>query len=267
MQNGWVKLHRELMDKPIWEASTAVQKVILITLLTMANHKEKEWEFNGKKYKAEPGQFVTSLESIRKKSGKDVSIKNVRTALLRFEKYDFLASQSTNRNRLITIVNWEFYQQKDDEVASEPASNRQATGKQPATNKNVRTKELKDLKDIRPKSATTEEDFESAHLLFNLIKQNFPNSKKPNFEKWANEFRLLRDVDFALRKDVKYIIQWSQQSSFWKSNIRSAEKFRKQYPTLYIQAEEAFKKQNVVAINSRKPDFEALKERLRNEEN
>lgn len=140
---GWVKLHRELMEKPIWESSTLEQKVILITLMMMANHKEKEWEFNGQKYVAKPGQFVTSLESIAKKAGQDISIKNVRTALKRFENYGFLANQSTNRNRLITIVNWELYQSKDDEVASQTASNGQATGKQRATNKNVRKKECK----------------------------------------------------------------------------------------------------------------------------
>lgn len=139
---GWIKLHRELLEKPIWEGSTPEQKVILITLLTMANHKEKEWEFKGEKYKALPGQFVTSLESIVKKAGNGISIKNVRTALNRFEKFGFLANQSTNKNRLITIVNWELYQALNDttgkQTGKQLAGNGQATGKQLATNKNVR---------------------------------------------------------------------------------------------------------------------------------
>ena len=37
--------------------------------------------------------MITSLESIREKAGKDISIQNVRTALLRFEKYDKLIEQ------------------------------------------------------------------------------------------------------------------------------------------------------------------------------
>src|SRR5690625_3339037 len=95
VSKGWVKLHRELMDKPIWEGSTPEQKVILITLLTMANHKEKEWEFKGERYLAKPGQFVTSLGSIVKKAGNGISIRNVRTAIDRFEKYGFLTNEST----------------------------------------------------------------------------------------------------------------------------------------------------------------------------
>ena len=101
----------------------------------MANHEEQEWIWQGKKYKCKPGQFITSLKSIAEKSG--TSIKNVRTALKNFEQiYEFSASISTNKNRLITITNWELYQSKEGKVASRTASKRQATGKQVATNKN-----------------------------------------------------------------------------------------------------------------------------------
>lgn len=135
---GWIKLHRELANKAIWQESTPEQKTILITLLMMANHQEKEWEWKGERYKAHPGQFVTSLESITKKCGKGISIQNVRTAINRFEKYEFLTNESTNKNRLITIVNWELYQSKDDELTSNLTSNQQATNKQLTTNKNVK---------------------------------------------------------------------------------------------------------------------------------
>jgi hypothetical protein len=132
---GWLKLYRELIEKPIWKCTTPEQKAILITLLCMANHEEQEWIWRGKKYKCKPGQFITSLKSIAEKSG--TSIKNVRTALKNFEQiYEFSASESTNKNRLVTITNWELYQSRDGKVASKAASKRQASGKQVATNKN-----------------------------------------------------------------------------------------------------------------------------------
>lgn len=134
--SGWIKVHRDLLDKPIWIESTPEQKTVLITLLMMANHQEKQWEWQGKPYKVEPGQFITSLESIARKCGKGVSIQNVRTALKRFEKYGFLTNKSTNKNRLITIVNWGFYQNNGDELTNKLTSNQQATNKQPTTNKN-----------------------------------------------------------------------------------------------------------------------------------
>lgn len=137
---GWIALHRKLLDKAIWTESTPEQKVILITLLLMANHAEKEWEWQGQKYVAKPGQFVTSLPKIVEACGNGISIKNVRTALKRFEKYGFLADKSTNKNRLITINNWAFYQDKPDEhgrhTGSQVADNRQATGRRVASNNN-----------------------------------------------------------------------------------------------------------------------------------
>ena len=139
-RGGWIVLHRKLLDKPIWFESTAEQKVILITLLLMANHAEKEWEWQGQKYVAKPGQFVTSLPKIVEACGNGISIKNVRTALKRFEKYGFLADKSTNKNRMITINNWAFYQDKPDghgrQSGSQVADNRQATGRRVASNNN-----------------------------------------------------------------------------------------------------------------------------------
>lgn len=104
---GWVKLYRCLVEKCIWLQSTPEQKVILITLLTMANHKEKQWEWNGKKFDIMQGQFVTSLDQLAKKCGIGIRIQHVRTALVRFEKLEFLTNQSTKTGRLITIVNWQ----------------------------------------------------------------------------------------------------------------------------------------------------------------
>lgn len=123
---GWIKIHRELMEKAIWKCSSPEQKAILITLLMMASHKEQEWEWQGKKFTIKPGQFITSLKSIRENAGSGISIQNVRTALERFEKYEFLTSKSTNKNRLITVANWGLYQEQDDKLTSKLTSSQQA---------------------------------------------------------------------------------------------------------------------------------------------
>ena len=90
---GWIKLHRELRSKAIWNTSTPEQKTILITLLLMAQYTTNQWEWNGGQYKCKPGQFVTSLDNIVKECGKGVSIQNVKTALKKFEKYEFLTNE------------------------------------------------------------------------------------------------------------------------------------------------------------------------------
>lgn len=148
---GYFKLWRELMIKPIWLNSTPEQKAILITLLAMANFNGKEWEWKGEKFKAEKGQFITSLESIAKNSGKGVSIRNIRTALERFEKLEFLTNESTKTGRLITIINWPGYQQDEKETDKatdkDPTKTRQRHDKDPTTREEVK-KDKKDKNDI-----------------------------------------------------------------------------------------------------------------------
>ena len=140
MSDGWVKIHRELFEHPIWRNSTPEQKTILITLISMANHEPNKWEWGGKEFEVKRGQFVTSLDSIAEKCGKGVSIRNIRTALQRFEKMQFLTSKATNKGRLITICNYCKWQDKQSETDKQSdkqvTSNRQATDKRVTTNKN-----------------------------------------------------------------------------------------------------------------------------------
>ncbi|WP_171333733.1 DnaD domain-containing protein [Enterococcus cecorum] len=148
-KGGWIKLYRELLEKPIWFESTPEQKTILITLLLMANHEGRQWEWQGQKYYAAPGQFVTSLPKIVEACGPGVSIQNVRTALKRFEKYEFLTDKSTKKNRLITINNWAFYQDNPNnpnrQANSQLTVNQQSANSQLTSNKNVRNKEYKNI--------------------------------------------------------------------------------------------------------------------------
>ena len=133
--NGWIKLHRKLLDKAIWRDSSSEQKAILITLLLMANHTESEWEWKGEQFHCSPGQFRTSLESIAAACGKGISIQNVRTALKKFEKYGFLTNESTKTGRLITLCNWEHYQAPEEE--RNKASPRQVTMHQQTPNRQL----------------------------------------------------------------------------------------------------------------------------------
>jgi hypothetical protein len=138
---GFIYLWRKLLDSVDWKCSTPEQKVILITLLTMANHKENKWEWHGKEFGVKPGQFVTSLASIRKAAGLGISQQNVRTAIARFKKLKFLTNHSTNRGRLITIINWARYQNKEThaniEANKQLTSTSQAANKQLTPNNNV----------------------------------------------------------------------------------------------------------------------------------
>ena len=151
VNGGWVKLYRELKSKSIWQLSSPQQKVVLITILLLANHEENKWEWKGEQFVCKPGQLITSLNSLVRECGEGVTIQNVRTALERFEKLGFLTNISTKTGRLISIVNWEKYQGND--FVTNKGSNKDLTKSQQRPNKDLTTnkndKEYKNDKEIK----------------------------------------------------------------------------------------------------------------------
>lgn len=134
---GWVKLYRDLFDTSAWLNSRAEHKVVFITLLGMVNHTEKTWEFKGKTFVCQANQTVTSLEAIRRKCGKGISLQNVRSALKRFEKLGFLTQQSSNDGSLISLCHSAGYVVQKN--LSAELSNKRSTRASQTTNKRVTT--------------------------------------------------------------------------------------------------------------------------------
>ena len=146
--NGWIKLYRELIDKPIWINSTPEQNRILITLLCMANHKPGTWIWKGEQKSVNAGQFITSVQSIIDKCKcKNITRQKVRTALKNFEKYGFLTTETDNQSTLITIVNWQYYQEKKAE--NNQQINQQLTNEQPTANQQLTTNKNKEYKNVK----------------------------------------------------------------------------------------------------------------------
>lgn len=249
------------MNKSIWQESTPEQKTILITLLMMANHQEKEWEWKGERYKAQPGQFVTSLPSIVKKCGKGITIQNVRTALARFEKYEFLTDESTNKNRLVTIVNWELYQSKDDELTDGLTGNQQATNRQLTANKNDKNnKNIYNNVPLKKESKIFTNEDKEYLLAEYLSKQIAKRLDKPlkdekTLQRWACEFDKMVRLDKYDIGEIKEVLMFSQKNDFWQTNILSAAKFRKQYLTLLAQMKRDANKSSGKSSNAKPNKF------------
>jgi len=138
--NGFFLIHRRIFEDPLWLRGTPVQKSLMILCIGKANHEPKQWVWQGEKFEVKKGQFITSLDSLKKELGKGVSIRNIRTALDNLEKYDFLTNKSTKTGRLITVVNYCKYQDKknksDKGSDKEVIKTRQRGDKEVTTNNN-----------------------------------------------------------------------------------------------------------------------------------
>lgn len=124
--NGWVKLHRRIVD---WEWFKKPETLSLfIYCLTRANVADGSWRNIA--YKR--GQFITSLDTIRKDTG--LSIQQARTALKHLVSTGELTSKSTNRFTIITVCKYDDYQSMSEDVNT--PNNNKVTCNQHAKTKN-----------------------------------------------------------------------------------------------------------------------------------
>lgn len=187
---GWIKLYRQLLDDTVWKRSSSVQKNIFITILLLANHLENEWDWNGKKFKVQAGQLVTSRDSLAEKAG--CTPQNVRTALKRFKKLKILTIKSTKTGTLITINNWAKYQSADENTNQD--SNQHLTNVQPTLNQHLTTNK-NDKNDKNDENiffnSQAEPDRKKAQLNDYFQKEIwsiYPESRRGNYQAAFNEF-------------------------------------------------------------------------------
>ncbi|WP_067517891.1 replication protein [Endozoicomonas ascidiicola] len=63
--------------------------------------------------------------------------------------------------------------------------------------------------------------------------------KRRNLDSWANQIRMIREIDDRNPEDIAQVFQWAIQDHFWQSNIQSPEKLRKQFIRLYGESRKA----------------------------
>lgn len=136
INKGWVKIHRSLQDKGWYKNSEFVH--LWIHILMKCNHSDKEFWFNGVNVKLKKGQFITGRKVLSAETG--ISESKIQRILKCFETEQQIKQQTTNKNRVITVLNWEKYQ-VDEQQNEQQVNNKRTTSEQQVnTNKNVNNK-------------------------------------------------------------------------------------------------------------------------------
>ncbi|KMN57355.1 MULTISPECIES: hypothetical protein [Bacillus] len=241
---GWIKLHRSVQDHWIYQEKRKFSKYeAWLDLLMMASHKDNKFVLGNELYDLKRGEFISSIRKLGERwSWSNTKVTQFLDLLKKDEMIDF---KKDTKKTLITIVNYGVYHDSDEEKKTviEHKNDTKATQKHTIKNE----KNVKNEKNIKPSRLKYEIcDMENAEYLFKEIQNNNPDAKKPNLEKWANEFRLIRERDKRTDQQIKYLINWSQQDSFWKTNILSPASLRKQFDRLVtkIKSDKEQKKAN-----------------------
>ena len=144
--NGWIKLHRKLLDNPV-VMKDSDHLAVWIYLLLNASHTEYPVLFGGKKISLKAGQLITGRKSIASTLG--ISESKVRRILDLFEIDQQIDRQRSNKNSLVSILNWDKYQIFDQQIDQQATNKRPTTDQQATTNKNNKNiKNIKECKEI-----------------------------------------------------------------------------------------------------------------------
>lgn len=132
--NGWIKLHRKMLDNPII-MKDADHLAIWMYLLLNATHAEYPALFKGEKIMLQPGQLITGRKSIAAKLS--INESKVRRVLECFENDQQIDRQRSNQNTLISLKNWDRYQCFDQQSDQQMTNERPTSDQRVTTNNNV----------------------------------------------------------------------------------------------------------------------------------
>lgn len=162
MNNGWIKIHRKLLD---WEWYGDFNMLRMwIHLLLNANFEEKKWM--GIVIKR--GQLVTSIKSLCDQTG--LTAMQVRLCLDRLTKTGEINKQSNNQFTIITICKYDFYQSTDEDDNKQ--NNKRITNEQQTDNKQTTNEQQTDNKRITTTKEYKEREEREERKELQRIKEN-----------------------------------------------------------------------------------------------
>lgn len=173
MQQGWICLHRGLLDWE-WYSDINVTRLFIHCLLR-ANHKPKQW----RGIDIDRGQFWTSLPSLEQETG--LSASQIRTCINKLKSTGELAVKSQATGRMITVLKYNSYQD-NDRLSSRLVTDQSQTSDRPVTannndnheyNENPVTKEIVTIEEKEQKKKRIKKP-ESFSRFFSL----YPSNKK-----------------------------------------------------------------------------------------
>lgn len=127
MNRGYIKIWRKIEDTAIFTNSEAMH---LFLYCIIKASRERRVVYAGKtEVTLEQGQFITGRKMLASILGS--TEQRIRTSIEILTKNKIINQQTTNKYSIITVLNWDLYQEGNQQTTSkQPASNQQTTTKQ-----------------------------------------------------------------------------------------------------------------------------------------
>lgn len=81
----------------------------------------------------------------------------------------------------------------------------------------------------------TQQDLDTAGWIFERVQRINPTAKQPKWAEWANDIRLMREVDSRSDSEIRQLFDFASKHGFWCKNVLSPSKLRVQWDRLYVE--------------------------------
>lgn len=211
MEDGWIKLHRKILDNPI-VMQDAEYFALWVYLLLNATHTEYPVLFGGKKIMLQPGQLITGRIALSNEL--KISQSKVVRILNKLKIEQQIEQQTSNKNSLITLKNWSEYQQIGQQSEQQADNNRTTSGQQSDTNKNV--KNNKNIKNVKNNTNMAGEDTDFDQFWKAYPKKSGKEAARVSFAKKTKGVSL--DIILGAIEKQKRSVQWTKDNGQYIPN-------------------------------------------------
>lgn len=236
IKGGYYIKARQVQESEISHAPPHIRE-IWDWLLMKANHKDNK--FMG--IIIERGQLLTSYKEILDGLSWKVGYRKCKysksqceIAMKFLRKGGMITTTKTTRGFLVNVINYTKYQEPKNYESHNKEDNEKDNDKTIAPHYKQEYKELKNEK--KNLYSQNSNEFQLSELLLKEIKNNNPNYKTPDIQKWSEHIDKMIRIDKRPVEYIRAVILWSQQDDFWKANILSTQTLRKQFDKLLIKA-------------------------------
>ena len=126
--DGWIKLHRKFLTWEWYQDANTLR--VFLHLILKANHKDGKWQG----VDVQAGQLLTGRLKLAQEL--NLSERQIRTSLNRLKSTNEVTIKTTKQYSIITLNNWDAYQQNDQQSDQQATNKRPTNDQQTTTNKN-----------------------------------------------------------------------------------------------------------------------------------
>lgn len=145
MQQGWLKIHRKILDNFLWEDRPFSKGQAWIDLILLANHENKKIIFDGNAIEVKRGEKITSIRFLSERWGWSTTKTKKFLNVLQNEK--MLTYKSNSKNTVYSIVNYNDYQEKQEYKNNTEVTQKKHRSNTEVTQKNTNKNDKNDKND------------------------------------------------------------------------------------------------------------------------